>query len=120
MFFVFLQANVYAKAEENNLFRKRMTLSLMPVLAVVFHLVWPPRSLKPGLQKGIQMLMRGSESKTGLGPNRHGKHVCTKTQMQTNAYKAELGSKSSMGKWSSSSKRHERSESERPGMFIED
>lgn len=80
------------KAEENSLFRNRMPLSLMPVLAVVFHLFCPPRSLQSGLRKGIQMLMRGCESRTGHGLNRHGKRVCTKTRMQTSAYKAKLGS----------------------------
>lgn len=37
------------KAEGNHLFRNRMTLSLIPVLAAVFHLVCPPRSLQFGL-----------------------------------------------------------------------
>lgn len=40
------------KAEENNMFRNRMTLSLMPVLAVVFHLVCSPRSPKSGRGMG--------------------------------------------------------------------
>lgn len=71
------------KAEENNLFRNRVTLSLMPIVAVAFHLARPPLSLwKEG---GIQMLMRGCESRTGHGLNRHGKHVHTKTHTQTSA-----------------------------------
>lgn len=96
--------------------------SLMPFFAVVFHLVCPPRRRPPqsGLWMGIQMLMRGCESRTGHGLNRHGKRVCTKTRMQTSAYEAKLGSDSSMGKSSSSSERQERSESERAGTFIED
>lgn len=66
------------------------------------------------------MLMRGCESRVGHRLSRPGKHVCTKTRMQTSAYKVKLGSESGMGKLSRSSERQEKSESERPGMFIED
>lgn len=66
------------------------------------------------------MLMRGCESRKGHRLNRRGKRVCKKRRMQTSAYKAKLGSESSMGRFSSPPERQERSESERPGMFIED
>lgn len=45
VFCLFYRRVFTQKAEENNLFRNRVTLSLMPIGAVVFHLARPPLSL---------------------------------------------------------------------------